>query len=475
MKKERVSKSKGKKMQEKSLKYTKKSEDAGTDKREQEAHLEAVEKEKLQKSCLDVMKKEEVLKTLQLLLMSVKKDKKKSLLSDDKEEICLQFAVKKIPSVKNKIVKLRLPHSVWTPEQEVCLFVKDLDKSSREHEVTEQHYKDLLASIGISCITQVIPLKCLKLEYKPFEAKRNLSNMFDLFVADERVIRLLPSLLGKNFYGKKKHPIQVNMKATNLKSEIEKVVYDSRCIITGHGASSSATIGHSDMSAEQLAENVMKALESISVALPGGPANIQSVYVRTEKSLALPLYATFSSKKEVKFPKKPEKPSPVVGEISTLMNGHVLVTNMGQVKVGTLDDDGQFTGMRRKKIPKRTTKRKMDEESDDEMQFEQVEKKKRKTSFKKGKDSNKKSKTLDTKKTKDSVSSEVTSEVVTNVTSEVTPEMEKVKSSKAASKKGKKVLSKATPEKSKNLSSVTATNDSGKSLMKKSKIKKRKS
>lgn len=51
---------------------------------------------------------------------------------------------------------------------------------------------------------QVIPLKALKLEYKPFEAKRNLSNEFDLFLADSRIIRLLPSLLGKSFYGRKR-------------------------------------------------------------------------------------------------------------------------------------------------------------------------------------------------------------------------------------------------------------------------------
>ena len=51
---------------------------------------------------------------------------------------------------------------------------------------------------------QIIPLKQVKLEYQPFEAKRNLSNMYDKFLVDDRIARLLPGLLGKNFYGRKR-------------------------------------------------------------------------------------------------------------------------------------------------------------------------------------------------------------------------------------------------------------------------------
>ena len=47
-------------------------------------------------------------------------------------------------------------------------------------------------------------MKALKLEYKPFEAKRNLSNRFDVFLADARIIRLLPSYLGKAFFSRKR-------------------------------------------------------------------------------------------------------------------------------------------------------------------------------------------------------------------------------------------------------------------------------
>ncbi len=59
---------------------------------------------------------------------------------------------------------------------------------------------------------KVIGISKLRSKYKPFEAKRQLCASYDLFLADERVIELLPPLLGKTFFGKKKHPIPIDLK-----------------------------------------------------------------------------------------------------------------------------------------------------------------------------------------------------------------------------------------------------------------------
>ena len=64
---------------------------------------------------------------------------------------------------------------------------------------------------------QVISLRELKVEYKQYEAKIQLSNKFDLFLADDRIIRMVPQFLGKSFYKKKKIPLQINLKAKDLK------------------------------------------------------------------------------------------------------------------------------------------------------------------------------------------------------------------------------------------------------------------
>lgn len=53
-------------------------------------------------------------------------------------------------------------------------------------------------------LSQIIPLRQLKVEYKEFEAKRNLSRRVDVVLCDDTVLRFVPKFLGKHFYEKKK-------------------------------------------------------------------------------------------------------------------------------------------------------------------------------------------------------------------------------------------------------------------------------
>lgn len=79
---------------------------------------------------------------------------------------------------------------------EICLFVKD----------PQREYKDLIHSLGLDhVITKVIGISKLRKKYKEYEAKRLLCNSYDLFLADDRVLPLLPKLLGKTFFAKKRY------------------------------------------------------------------------------------------------------------------------------------------------------------------------------------------------------------------------------------------------------------------------------
>jgi ribosome biogenesis protein UTP30 len=49
-----------------------------------------------------------------------------------------------------------------------------------------------------------VGIEKLKGKFKPFEARRMLLRENGLFLADERVIPLLPGLLGKKFFQAKK-------------------------------------------------------------------------------------------------------------------------------------------------------------------------------------------------------------------------------------------------------------------------------
>nr|KAG5703806.1 hypothetical protein BaRGS_031440 [Batillaria attramentaria] len=171
-----------------------------------------------------------------LLLLKQKQEAAKEKLLEDEEAVNLQFAMKKVPKAGAGTIKLKLPHGLGTQRKEVCLFVKDIDRKDREFEKTVADMRAFLKSKGITNVSEVIPLKALKLEYKAFEAKRNLANMYDIYLADARVIRLLPSYLGKAFFSKKRQPVQVRMDAKDLKAEFEAAINNSRCILNGRGS-----------------------------------------------------------------------------------------------------------------------------------------------------------------------------------------------------------------------------------------------
>ena len=62
----------------------------------------------------------------------------------------------------------------------------------------------MLEEKKIRFVSRVVGITKLKGKFKPFEARRLLLKENDLFLADDRVIPLLPPLLGKAFFNAKK-------------------------------------------------------------------------------------------------------------------------------------------------------------------------------------------------------------------------------------------------------------------------------
>lgn len=96
------------------------------------------------------------------------------------------------------LLNLRSPivHPIVDPRvSSVCLITKD----------PQREYKDLLETHGIRFISRVVGIEKLKGKFKPFEARRMLLKENDLFLADERVVPLLPGLLGSKFFDAKKY------------------------------------------------------------------------------------------------------------------------------------------------------------------------------------------------------------------------------------------------------------------------------
>lgn len=222
--------------------------------------------------------------------------KKPNLLGNE-EFFYLVVGLKKIPE-KSPVNPTLLPltHSFYEEAREkgaveICVFTKDPQKSYKEKLLKRK-------SIG-----KVIGMTKLKAKYKPFEAKRLLASSFDFFVADDRIIHLLPPLLGKAFYDRKKIPIAINLKRfvdgdADLKAfdaEIEKIM-NSTVMIHSKGPCVSIKIGISSQSTSDIVDNIKCVVSALNDKIAGGFENVQSLNLKTTTSIALPVYNTIESK-----------------------------------------------------------------------------------------------------------------------------------------------------------------------------------
>ncbi|XP_055963393.1 ribosomal L1 domain-containing protein 1 [Sorex fumeus] len=214
------------------------------------------------------------------------------LLLNENEKLFLMVVLWKIPS-KELRVPLPLPHSIRSDLAEVCLFTKDEPDSTPEK--TEGFYRKLLKKHGIKNVSQVISVRTLKTEYKAFEAKRRLLGSFDFFLTDARIRRLLPTYLGRHFYSRKKFPVPVNLQASDLSREITETVNGTVLNISKAGSCSTVRVGHSGMAARCVVENIVAVADGLAQKLPEKWESVKLLYVKTEKSVSLPIFSSFVS------------------------------------------------------------------------------------------------------------------------------------------------------------------------------------
>ncbi|XP_078477998.1 uncharacterized protein LOC144738876, partial [Lampetra planeri] len=140
-------------------------------------------------------------------------------------------------------------------------------------------------------ITEIIPYKVLKTEYKPFEAKRRLLGNFDMFLSDDRVRRLLPSQLGRHFYEGKK-PLSVKLLSKDLARDIERIIQGTKVKVTNKGCCCMARVANSTMTADEVTENIEATVKTFMAKVNMVRPVIKIIHVKSQKSVALPIYTS---------------------------------------------------------------------------------------------------------------------------------------------------------------------------------------
>ncbi|KAI9663061.1 MAG: hypothetical protein M1821_008109 [Bathelium mastoideum] len=247
--------------------------------------------------------------------------------SDDDEDVNEEGEpVWLVLTTKKFIVdKARLKPGKISNVSTICLFTCD----------PATPYKEILqhSSFPVSLsqrISQTVPIAKLKTQYKPFETRRQLVAQHDLFLADDRIITYLPSLLGKTFYKSgSKRPIPVNLAPKAERVDGKRVKKDKKHALTpltsqkdrapaqvatpedaakelekalkattvqlSPSTSTSIRVGRSGKAwtPEMLKENIEVAVSQlVDKWVPGKWRGVRALYVKGERTASLPVWMT---------------------------------------------------------------------------------------------------------------------------------------------------------------------------------------
>lgn len=231
---------------------------------------------------------ETVKKAVDSLLRWVKsktKHQKPQLLEHD-ELLYLDVTLKRIPdSTRVNHYKIPVPHPLFrfVGGQEICLIIDDRVKGLNA-EIAQNKVKEE----GLP-ISKVLKYSKLKTDYKPFDAKIKLCDSFDLFLVDKSVVPLLPRLLGKSFFKKKKPPIPVDLTHKQWRGQIESAC-GSAFLYVGKGTCSAVKVARVSQTRNEIVENVVAVIDGLASVIPRKWKNIRSLHLKSLESLALPLY-----------------------------------------------------------------------------------------------------------------------------------------------------------------------------------------
>ncbi|TNN36468.1 Ribosomal L1 domain-containing protein 1 [Liparis tanakae] len=249
---------------------------------------------------LDKTQVKQAVQALQAFLKS--KSTGESVLLEETQQVSLLFTLWKIPK-KAQTIRIPLPHGQRPDTDEVCLFTRDEPNMTSDQ--TQRFYKKLLQERGVKNITEIIPYKVLRTEYKPHEAKRRLMGNFDMFLSDDRIRRLLPSHLGKHFYLRKKEPLCVFMQSKSLARDIHRVIQGTNLKVSNKGCCCNPVDSvkcfrcgrllvpeRFNVKPDELTDNIEAAVQTVQAKLCTKGPVLKVIHLKSQTSVALPIYTS---------------------------------------------------------------------------------------------------------------------------------------------------------------------------------------
>lgn len=233
-------------------------------------------------------------KALQKYHAKAKAEGKAALLEDEDDGVFVSFTLTSVPtnpSPRPQLITLDNPFTTKEHNSRFCVFVKD---PARE-------FKDQIQDLDIPCVAKVIGYDKLKRNFHQYKDKRALLKEYDGFLADLRVYKMLPELLGKEFYSRKKYPCPIKVhgfeNTSELEAQLNRATSASQFML-GNGPNYSVKTGMTFQKAAQVADNILQGMgQALAYATVHDDIEfnqVTQVTVRAGKSPELPVYNYFS-------------------------------------------------------------------------------------------------------------------------------------------------------------------------------------
>lgn len=147
--------------------------------------------------------------------MKKQEDKSALPLLGNESSVQVQFGLE-VPPVRPspKPIRVMVPHPIHKvadlkeekglEDVDVCLIVKEESKSWVKEMINE--FKE-----HMGCVKKVLGLESLRKKHAQFAQRRELLHKYDIFMADDRILPMLTSALGKDFVKAKKLPVPIRL------------------------------------------------------------------------------------------------------------------------------------------------------------------------------------------------------------------------------------------------------------------------
>ena len=188
----------------------------------------------------------------------------------------------------------------------------------------------------------MIKLDKLRTQYKEFKDRRQLLSQFDLFLADDRILPMLTTALGKTFLKAKKQPVPIRLeRRSSLAMQIARA-RDSAFLVGSYGDCWAVKLANTAMTEDQVVENLMAGIAAVVEKIPRKWKNIKAINIKCSSSVALPVYSNIGDLPPAP-PAKKVKPAEEKGK-GKRRNGKETKGN-GKAETKEESDGGEKSGV----------------------------------------------------------------------------------------------------------------------------------